>query len=185
MDHILELCKLQADLNLGDYDQRRPLHLAACENELAIAKLLLKYNAHLNVQDNYGVTPLWSALKAGNYRVAQYLHEKGATIGESPKRNRMLAQKLSYFVFHNKLKDLQEWLACGVSPNVTDYDNRTPLHVAQSCNNQAAVEILTKAGANRDLADRWGAKAGNSTPKSKNSVIAEAIEKQESGGVNK
>jgi len=45
-------------------------------------------------------------------------------------------------------------------PNVSDYDRRTPLHIAAAEGNQAAVQLLIQYGADPDARDRWG-----STPK--------------------
>lgn len=43
----------------------------------------------------------------------------------------------------------------GVNPNSTDYDFRSPLHVAASFGRQEIVEYLLKNGAT-NYSDRWG-----------------------------
>lgn len=46
-----------------DQDKYTPLHRAAYENHLEVAKLLLQYNADINAQTEFGWTPLHSACK--------------------------------------------------------------------------------------------------------------------------
>ena len=41
-----------------DYDKRTPLHLAAVNNRIEIAHLLIKKGAKVNCMDRWGVTPL-------------------------------------------------------------------------------------------------------------------------------
>lgn len=153
---IRELCHLQADVNLGDYDGRRALHIAVCENHAQIVKTLLVHNAELNITDNYGTTPLWDALVHENFDLAKYLHGAGANMGNQKRRSRKIASKLAFFVHRNELAHLKAWLECGADPDWYDYDGRTALHVAKSQNNSRAVEILEGHGANGKILDRWG-----------------------------
>lgn len=51
---------------------------------------------------------------------------------------------------------LQRLLEHGVDPNVGDYDNRTPFHLAAAEGQQKAVEYLLNAGAKVNVKDRWG-----------------------------
>ena len=44
----------------------------------------------------------------------------------------------------------------GFDPNTSDYDGRTALHIAASCENHAIYDLLVKFGANTDARDRWG-----------------------------
>merc|ERR1719499_876483 len=159
---ITELCSLQADVNLGDYDGRRALHLAACENQVQIVKTLLAHNAELNIEDNYGTTPLWDALTHEHWELAIYIHSMGGNMGDQKNRARKIATKLAFFVHHNKLKNLEAWLECGADPDWYDYDGRTALHVAESQSNAAAIKILKAHGADGKILDRWGTMSGDS-----------------------
>ena len=47
--------------NVGDYDKRTPLHVAACEGHLDMCQLLLEYGADPNAKDIYGNTPISEA----------------------------------------------------------------------------------------------------------------------------
>jgi glutamate dehydrogenase len=56
----------------GDYDQRTPLHLAACAGSLDCAKLLVEAGATLS-QDRFGCLPIHDAVRSGHREVANYL----------------------------------------------------------------------------------------------------------------
>jgi len=51
---------------------------------------------------------------------------------------------------------IQKLLAKGVSPNVSDYDRRTALHIAAAEGNLSTVQLLISAGADVLAKDRWG-----------------------------
>jgi hypothetical protein len=86
------------DPNVGDYDGRTPLHLAACSGKLGLLEYLLsviqsgsrsgrdsaleaggKQTSHLNVVDRFGFTPLDDAFRHGN-NAAVVLLEKAGTM---------------------------------------------------------------------------------------------------------
>ncbi|KAJ1185809.1 hypothetical protein NDU88_002596 [Pleurodeles waltl] len=66
-----------------------------------------------------------------------------------------LGVELCYLVFTDDLKQIEAWLASGISCNYANYDNRTPLHVAVRTNNTEMVMLLLQNGANTELKDRW------------------------------
>lgn len=142
-----------ANPNNRDYDGRTPLHIAAAENRVEVTSLLLKYANDINAQDNFGNTAVMESLRCGHYEMAEYLHSLGGCISMPPEK---LAAKLCYFVAKGDNKSLYNWLKCGASPNVADYDERTPLHLSYACDNKGALELLVKFGANGEKKDRWG-----------------------------
>ena len=46
------------DLNLGDYDKRTAIHLAASEGNYEMVKWLVENGADVNAVDRWGGTPL-------------------------------------------------------------------------------------------------------------------------------
>ena len=52
------------DVNQGDYDGRRAIHLAAGEGQLDVVKILCEAGAHVNVEDRWGNRPLDDARRA-------------------------------------------------------------------------------------------------------------------------
>jgi hypothetical protein len=45
------------DTNVGDYDRRYPIHLAAAEGELVAVDFLMFAKADISVQDRWGCVP--------------------------------------------------------------------------------------------------------------------------------
>eukprot|EP00891_Asterochloris_glomerata_P006788 jgi/Astpho2/6788/Aster-07232 len=71
------LMKAGADVNVGDYDKRRPLHIAAAEINLPATKMLVEQGkADLNVRDRWGQTPLEEAIKSNANKLVEYLRSK-------------------------------------------------------------------------------------------------------------
>jgi ankyrin repeat protein/urea transporter len=159
IDKIEELLDLGANSDIPDYDGRRPIHIASSEGNIEIVKLLtLKYHCNINVKDNYDNTPLSDALIYGHYEVAKFLYNHG---GKIILCSEILASKLCYLVYYKKNEELKNWLDNGVSPNIFDYDNRTPLHIANNIENTQAIEILTNYQADVNMIDRWGRNTNN------------------------
>ena len=80
---LLQLQRIVArglDLDQGDYDQRRPLHLAASEGRLKTVRYLLSLGADPFVKDHLGGTPLADAEREGRREVAALLRARMAAI---------------------------------------------------------------------------------------------------------
>eukprot|EP00965_Chrysotila_dentata_P259305 6213515-Pleurochrysis_carterae.AAC.2 len=82
--HLLrKLVSAGADVNLGDYDRRTALHLAACEGRLRAVRFLVEEaGASLSPEDRWGCTPLDDSIKSKHLVVGMYLRSKGATCQE-------------------------------------------------------------------------------------------------------
>jgi tRNA A-37 threonylcarbamoyl transferase component Bud32 len=65
-------------VNIADYDQRTPLHIAASHNCVSVAKILLAEGAGLNAKDRWGNTPLIDAQIAGFREMVRILKDYGA-----------------------------------------------------------------------------------------------------------
>jgi ankyrin repeat protein len=63
-----------------DWGQQSPLHWAAYDGQIAIARLLIKNGADVSARDEYDATPLHFAAELGQAEVAQLLIENGADI---------------------------------------------------------------------------------------------------------
>ncbi|KAJ0682665.1 putative protein kinase TKL-Pl-5 family [Helianthus annuus] len=63
--------------NVGDYDKRTALHLAACEGCTEIVLLLLEKGADVNSTDRWGRTPLSDARGVGHTEICKILEAHG------------------------------------------------------------------------------------------------------------
>eukprot|EP00092_Neocalanus_flemingeri_P096383 GFUD01122693.1.p1 GENE.GFUD01122693.1~~GFUD01122693.1.p1 ORF type:complete len:277 (-),score=80.29 GFUD01122693.1:72-902(-) len=69
-----------SDMNMSDYDDRTPLHLACCEGYIGCVRFLLETcKVNLDVQDRWGSTPLEEARKTNNMRVVALLKKHMAS----------------------------------------------------------------------------------------------------------
>ena len=55
---LLKQLKDQIDLSSVDYDNRSPLHIAACEGNIEIVEYLLNNNVDCLIKDRWGSTAL-------------------------------------------------------------------------------------------------------------------------------
>ncbi|MFS8022519.1 putative protein kinase-like domain superfamily, ankyrin repeat-containing [Helianthus anomalus] len=63
--------------NVGDYDKRTALHLAACEGFTEIVILLVEKGANVNSIDRWGRTPLSDARSSGHNEICKILEAHG------------------------------------------------------------------------------------------------------------
>lgn len=75
-----------ADVNIGDFDDRTALHVAACEGHAKVVEFLLKQGANVNARDRWGSTPLSDAKHYANKDVCKILESAGAKLPESSKK---------------------------------------------------------------------------------------------------
>jgi len=80
------------DLNEGDYDKRRPLHVASSNGDFRTTKVLVNGGAKINVRDRWGSTPLDEAIRSNSNELIKFLKERGAISGGS---SHMLLTKMS------------------------------------------------------------------------------------------
>lgn len=71
------------NLNEGDYDKRRPLHIACSNGDFLITKALVLGGAKINVKDRWGSTPLDEAQRSNAKEVIHFLEDYGAISGSS------------------------------------------------------------------------------------------------------
>ena len=142
----LELLKRGADPNKEKgYSGSTPLHLAITEEKTDLVKRLLERGAFLETKDDYGSTPLLTAVRFNVPEVIiDLLLEGGAnvhTLAEDRKTTlHFIAQK------RGEMKMLRAMIARGLSVDAEDNDGWTPLHVAAQHGNTDAAEVLIEKG---------------------------------------
>ena len=141
------------DVNYSDYDKRTPLHIAVAEGHLELVTVLLARGAHPNAQDRWGKTPLEDAACFKRDKIALILRGSGAMHSFDPNT---AAQKMCEAAKSNDVEDLKRLGLCGIEPNITDYDQRTALHIAAAEGHLDACKVLLLLGAEPLQTDRWG-----------------------------
>ena len=170
---LRQLYEAGFNFNLGDYDHRTPLHIAAAEGHLEAAQFLIDHEAQVNQHDRWGQTPVNDALR-GNYHELQSLlqaHGGEQSEGvfphtETPLSNFIcgdpdLTAELIWSAYLGDLINLQRLFALGHPVNLRDYDGRTPLHLAASEGHVEVCAFLISHGHSTQLTDRWGSTAAD------------------------
>ena len=106
------------DPNVGDYDGRTALHVAATLGQMRVVEALLRSpTALVDVFDRWGKTPLQDASENGHEAVATFLRAHGATV-KSAKAAKLLCTAAAA----GNIDRLVRLLAEGSDINVSDYD---------------------------------------------------------------
>jgi ankyrin repeat protein len=126
-----------ANVNACDYDLRTALHVGAASSQGKCVEYLIQRHADCNAVDRWGSTPLQDAVNAGNSPLAEYI------ITQDGKMN----PAFTTACIVNAGGDGNVWMLkllirCGTSPDTSDYDYRTPLHLAASQARLLAVSYL-------------------------------------------
>ena len=142
----------------GDYDARRPLHIAAADGQAAAVAALIQAGADVNAPDRWGATPLLEAVKAvaagkaGPGLIDAVKAAGGVLTLDAP----ALAGILCSAVQARDVGLVRLYLRAGADADAADYDARTALHVAAAEGSVDLVQALVEAGANVAVQDRWG-----------------------------
>ena len=160
-----------ADVRVCDGNGYTPLHFAAQNGLLELARTLLERNADVNFQNNHGsTTPLLLASELGHSNVVQLLLDHNADLylrdddGDTP---------LHCAAIRGQLEVAQILLKLNVEVNSRNIMGSTPLHYASEGRKEgsaAVVRLLLEYGADVHMRDLSGKTA---------SEIARGPERQE------
>ncbi|KAL7530933.1 hypothetical protein ACHAXR_003756, partial [Thalassiosira sp. AJA248-18] len=152
IDEMRSIINAGLDPNTGDYDHRTALHVAASEGHVGAVKKLLESGARANVADRWHETPLDGAAKNGQKEIASILVAAAGEYGPGHSTSLTLIQAVD----DDDIETIRHILDIGFSPNVGDYDNRTPLHIAVANKSLEIAELLLDKGADVHALDRFG-----------------------------
>jgi glutaminase len=91
---VMSLVSQGVDVNLGDYDGRTALHLAAATGSAAAAMCLVRAGARPDVKDTWGMTPLDEARKNGHQNIISMLSSKVSSFVKNIKTAISMKNKL-------------------------------------------------------------------------------------------
>jgi len=109
-----------------------PLHHAAERGHMVVVERLLKEKPNLNQKGRYGDTPSMRAERHGNHDISDLLTSVSRSIPD-----------IHRAVQSNGTEALEEQLTCGVDPDLRNFWDETPLHLAAAEGHyQLAVTLL-------------------------------------------
>jgi ankyrin repeat protein len=155
LSQVKRLCESEGvDVNGADYDHRTALHVAAAEGHGDVVTYLLAHGTDMNAKDRWGKTPLMDALTFQRDDIALILKGSGAALASQNSAN--VVANLCAAAMRNDVNEVKRVALGGVDVNLSDYDRRTPLHVASSEGHLDMCKLLLLLGADPQCKDRWG-----------------------------
>ncbi|KAI9098203.1 asparaginase-domain-containing protein [Phlyctochytrium arcticum] len=127
-------------INIGDYDGRTPLHIAAGEEQPETVRFLLLQGANVHLRDRFGHSPLWDAVRCRRKESITLLRQAGAHFSEEELEE--ATYKLIRGILKGDFGAVQLLADAGADLNRSFQDGRTPLHMAVQARNTEMVELL-------------------------------------------
>ena len=181
------LLRAGADVNRKERnDGMAPLHVAASEGQVAIAKMLLDAGADKNAKDSDNQTPLQIAAFNGELEIVKMMLDAGADVNTHDDQGRSALHDASeegrtaivkllldagglvnerdnnddtplhHSVRNGRVETVKLLLDAGADVNAKDSDGDSILHVAANRDDVEIVKLLLDAGANRNEKDQDG-----------------------------
>ncbi|MGY1408236.1 ankyrin repeat domain-containing protein [Luteimonas sp. A611] len=151
---VMTLLANGADPRNADRDGNTPLHHAARSSDPGVAALLRDAGCALDVANHEGMTPLGVACAAGNWRLARFLLERGASPAIEDGTPALVAAAGGD---EDDPAAVQLLLRHKARVDARDRDARTALHVAAFQGHAGIVAALLDAGADVHARDAAGA----------------------------
>eukprot|EP00903_Cladosiphon_okamuranus_P009090 g8688.t2 len=138
-----QACPPPAVVDVMDDDGRRPMHIAAINNNVEVMQVLMGAGADVDSRDKCGATPLIYAAKEDNTKAVVALLKADA----SPD----LKDSSGYTALHMAVLRpagavVEALIAAGASPGIGGERGHTPLHMACESDARDTVEALLRAG---------------------------------------
>ena len=143
------------DPNLGDYDARTAMHLAAASGAQKSIEYLLAHGGDPNSVDRWGGLPLMDAVKCGHRMETLVLKKHGGMLSKDGSSDASASQ-LCDAASSDDVRMLQLLKDAGVDLTIGDYDDRFALHLAASKGRLLAISYLLSICSNPNVKDRWG-----------------------------
>ena len=151
LDTIRTLIERGLDPNVGTYDGRSALHVAAAVGHVQAAALLIELGADMEQRDRWSSTPLEVAVDRKQAAVAALLKAKGARLELSHP-----ASRLHGAVRRGDMDEIALLLSLGIPVSAVDHDRRSALHISAAAGNDLVAKLLISSLAEVNAQDRWG-----------------------------
>jgi ammonium transporter, Amt family len=154
LEDVQALIEVQgANPHWADFEGRQPVHVAAAAGSIEVLDYLCNHHqVDLNAVDKSGRRPLWHACQSHQHETIVWIRENGGEMD----RSFIETEIFDIAATGDQVEDLRTFVEAGVDFNFWDYDKRTPLMIAAHNGHEEIVSMLLKAGAEKDLVDRWG-----------------------------
>lgn len=136
---IHELLKENVDFNIGDHDNRTPLHIAAALGDLETVKTLVWSKSDVNAIDRFGFSPLLEACQNRHDAVSEHLRTSGAKLSMLHEDQVSL---LCWSAYNSDYDMITRLAKNDIDLTLKDYDNRNCFDVAKDNKNNNLIEIL-------------------------------------------
>lgn len=155
IDILQKLKPVKIDFNCGDYDDRKPIHVACKENRLEIVKFLVNEKVNLNSIDKFGNSALFEAIKNKNEEICEILKENKAIMKGNFEE---LLEILFKSVKENDIDMLKYLYKYGLIDfkEYKNYDGRTIGHFAGFLKQEKILDFLEEIKFDFEIKDRWG-----------------------------
>lgn len=126
--------------------EQTPLHLAITSQQYEAAVKLIQCGAKINLEDEKGLTPLYTAIVLNNYKLADMLLSNGARL--------LPSQYLLNYTIRNRMNAMTRLLIeAGENVNGRDYIGWTPVLLAINQRDTETIEYLLANGAKINRTD--------------------------------
>ncbi|XP_063923206.1 uncharacterized protein LOC135137470 isoform X2 [Zophobas morio] len=126
-------------------NSENPLFISCSRGAYEIVELLINLGTDVNCEDQYGRTPIFSAIFNQHQHIVELLIHSGADCNKTDKQNQTPLHISCRFGMTELVEIL---LKCGATHNVFDKDDWTPLHFAALNGHDETVKSLLNQGAN-------------------------------------
>ncbi|XP_074104169.1 L-asparaginase isoform X2 [Cotesia typhae] len=153
IEKIASLKDNGVDVSQTNGDSRTVLHIACCEGDIKLVRVLLEMGANVHIKDRFDRTPLTEAVENDHHEIIKLLRQCGAHLHESPL---LIGQKLCNAAAFGCLKRLQSYNIAGADLSQPDVSGRTALHNAALHNKSSIVRFLMEHGSDPESTDMLG-----------------------------
>ncbi len=120
---------------------------------LRVLEILINYGFNINIQNKYGESPLFEAVKSKNIPIIELLLDSGANVNIKNKYNNT---PLFYAVWDENIAVMELLLDSGADIDICNNDGNYPLHYTVWGKDIRVMQLLLDRDANINIKNRYG-----------------------------